>query len=407
MKRNFMALCLLLTIFLALTTNTLAASTINGQTGGSQITVSVNELTPGYYLCAVWNGDELLTLFDYIVGNDCKMETTVNIGTTINSNDNLQLGISGANTNSEPITLNVKVNSNSSDSDNHGNSANNSNYSNDSSDSGPAYKINLPVNLAGGRLSVQPAQTSVGSTVAITVAPDPGYTLNKISITDTNNKLLTISHIREQRYMFTMPASEVNVQATFQKQNEYTGTFYSLPFTDVKISDWYYKAVRYVFAEALMSGEGHSLFNPNGNLNRAMLVVILHRIEKEPQLYMPSGFTDITANQWYTNAVVWAKACGIVNGYEDNTFAPLQNITREETSVILYRYTQFKGYNLATKGSLDQFSDSNKISSWSVEAMQWAIAMNIINGNDNGTLAPTANITRAETATMIMRFLDI
>jgi len=407
MKRNITALCLLLTIFLALTTNTLAASTITGQTGSSQITVSVNELTPGYYLCAVWNGDELLTLFDYIVGSDCKMETTVDIGTTINSNDNLQLGISGANTNSEPITLNVKVNSNSSDSDNHGNSATSSNYSNDSSDSDPAYKINLPVNLTGGRLSVQPAQTSVGSTVTITVVPDQNYTLNTISITDANNNLLTINHIRGQRYMFTMPASEVNVQATFQKQNEYTGTFYSLPFTDVKISDWYYKAVRYVFAQALMSGEGHSLFNPNGNLNRAMLVVILHRIEKETQLYMPSGFTDITANQWYTNAVVWAKACGIVNGYEDNTFAPLQNITREETSVILYRYAQFKGYNLAAKGSLDQFPDSNKISSWSAEAMQWAIAMNIINGNDNGTLAPTANITRAETATMIMRFLNI
>lgn len=405
MKRNIAVLSLGILLFLVMATNALASNNVNGQVGSSQIKVSISELNPGYYLCAVWDDDELLALFDYLVGNDGKMKTTVEVGRTLSSNDNLTLGISGANANSDPITLNIKITSSAGN--NGGGNFDNPSTSHNYGDSGndTSYNVNLPSNITGGQVSVQPSQAPAGSTVNITAVSNQGYKLDMIKIIDAEGKLVQIKNVRGQRYMFTMPASQADVQVVFQPQTEYSGTFYSLPFTDVKIGDWYYEAIRYVFTQAFMSGESQTLFNPNGNLNRAMLAVILYRMEEEPQLYLSSSFNDVSANKWYSNAAVWGKASGIINGYEDGSFAPLQNVTREEIATILYRFAQFKGQDISLKGNLSIFSDSNTVSDWAIEAMQWAVGSGIIAG-DNGALKPSGNATRAEVAVMIMRFIE-
>ncbi len=396
MKKQIAACFLSMILFFSLAGNTLAA--VSGQAGSSSIRVSLQELAPGYYLGSVWDNDELLTFFSYTVGNDGKMETVVDVGKVLRGNDNLQVGISGANAGVEDIHLNVAVSSEPTDNNNTGSGG----Y--DSGDSGDSYAIIWSNNLTGGRVSVQPSKAVAGATVNVTVVPDAGYLLDTIKITDKNGNVVKINNIRGQRYMFTMPNSAVNIFASFRQQTVYSGTFYSLPFTDVKIGDWYYEAVRYVFAQALMNGEAQTIFNPNGNMERAMLVVALHRLDNEPKLSMTSRFKDVVNNQWYTAAVIWADVSGIVNGYENSRFAPMQNITREEIATILYRFAQFKGYDVIAKGSVSGFADGYKVSAYAQEAMQWAVGAGIIQGNENNTLNPAGSATRAEVAAMLMRF---
>lgn len=402
MKRILAFLCLTSLIIFTLAGNALAA--VSGQAGSSSIRVSLTELTPGYYLCAVWDGDELLTLFDYTVGSDGRMETTVEIGKTLSSADDVQLGISGANTGAGDVRIDVPITSSGGNSGgNGGGSSGGSSYADDSSH-GEFYAVNLPGSVTGGRLSAQPARAEAGTTVTVNIAPEDGYALDNIQVQASNNENVKLSGVRSNRMMFTMPNAPVNVRAAFKQLSVYSGSFYSLPFSDVRTSDWFYQAVHYVFSQALMTGESQTLFNPNGNLNRAMLVVTLHRMENQPRLFTEAGFRDVPAEQWYSEAVVWAKASGIVTGNEDGRFAPNEEITREQVAAILYRYAQFKGLDVSAKGDLSGFADSAAVSGWAKEAMQWAVGAGLLNG-DNGSLKPAAGATRAEVAMILMRFI--
>ncbi len=408
MKRILAVLCLASIMLFTLASSALAA--VSGQAGSSSIRVSLTELTPGYYLCAVWDGDELLTLFDYTVGNDGKMETTIDVGKTLQSSDDVQLGISGANAGAEDVRIDVAISSSGSNPGDGSSGGNNngggSNSSANDSGHGDFYAVKLPSNLSGGRLSAQPTRAEVGTTVIVNIAPDAGYTLDNIQVRAENSEFVKLNNLRSNRVMFTMPNAAVNVSAAFKELNVYSGSFYSLPFTDVRVGEWYYQAIHYVFSEAIMNGESQTLFNPNGRLNRAMLVVSLHRLENQPRLFEPSGFKDVPAGQWYTEAVVWAKASGIVNGYENGKFEPMQDICREELAAILYRYAQFKDLPVDARGDLKQFRDGASVSDWATEAMRWAIGVGILSGDEQGALTPLAGATRAEVAAMLMRYCE-
>ncbi|MBD5149150.1 MAG: hypothetical protein HDT18_01950, partial [Oscillibacter sp.] len=178
-----------------------------------------------------------------------------------------------------------------------------------------------------------------------------------------------------------------------------------LPFEDVLPSDWFYDAVMYVYNRGLMNGVSDTLFDPYGILNRAMVVTILYRVEGEPETE-PSSFKDVEAGKWYTDAIGWGAANGIVKGYDEDRFGPLDPVTREQLAAILYRYAQYKGYDVTDATDLSIYTDAAEIHEYAVEAMQWAIAIGAPTALDGLVLSPRENATRAQVAEAFMNFCE-
>ena len=154
-----------------------------------------------------------------------------------------------------------------------------------------------------------------------------------------------------------------------------------------------------------MNGVSANSFGPNATTNRAMIVTILYRLEDTPAA-SSSGFTDVVSGSYYADAVNWAAANGIVNGVSATSFAPNTAVTREQMAAILYRYAQFKGYSVTASNSLNGYADASQLSSYAIAAMQWANAEGLITGSTSTTLNPAGNATRAEVATILMRFCE-
>jgi len=175
-------------------------------------------------------------------------------------------------------------------------------------------------------------------------------------------------------------------------------------FSDVKSKDWFFKSVAYCVTNQLLNGTGNGKFEPNAKLNRAMVATVLYRLAGEPDVNIKTNFTDIADGQWYTDAVVWAQSNAIVTGYEDDTFRPNAFITRQEMAAMITRYAK----NIAQMDTKPEskkidFPDASSVASWAKESVAWCIENEIINGMD-GKVAPTGDATRAQFATIIMRF---
>ena len=197
----------------------------------------------------------------------------------------------------------------------------------------------------------------------------------------------------------TEPSEEPSEEPTI----EYEG------FDDVSESAWFYNNVVFAVEQGLMNGVGDRAFAPNGSVTRAMLVTILYRNENEPSIEgLNNPFADVKEDQWYTDAIIWAANQGIVKGMSATSYEPDTAITREQIAAILYRYAGFKGEEIEDYGNaaLDSFADSNKVSSYAVSAIKWAVGAGIINGMD-GKLAANATATRAQLAAMLQRYLAL
>ena len=182
-------------------------------------------------------------------------------------------------------------------------------------------------------------------------------------------------------------------------------------YDDVSATDWYYDAVVYTSGKKLMTGTGNNKFSPNIPMSRAMLVTVLYRLEGEPaidsqSLNSDSLFNDIVKGSWYYNAVIWAAENGIVDGYGNGLFGINDPVTREQTVAILYRYAKTKGLDFSATGDLSGFVDADYVSSWALEAIQWAVAEGIIKGLPGNRIAPQGTSTRAEIATIFMRYIE-
>ena len=179
------------------------------------------------------------------------------------------------------------------------------------------------------------------------------------------------------------------------------------PYSDVKANDWYYETVKYVSENGIFNGMTEDTFVPGSSLTRAMLVTVIYRIEGSPRINSDSKFSDIDLDSWFGAAVIWASENGIVNGVSETEFAPNAAITREQIAAIMYRYAKTKGYDTTQGGmAVREFTDYETISSWATEAMQWAVNAKLINGKTETTINPQDNATRAEAATIIMRFIE-
>ncbi len=183
------------------------------------------------------------------------------------------------------------------------------------------------------------------------------------------------------------------------------GSTSGMKFTDVATSSWYYSAVKYMQDKGLMAGTSTTTFSPDMTTTRAMIVTILYRMENEPAA-TASTFPDVAAGQWYSNAVAWAAANGIVSGYDNGNFGPEDIITREQMAAILFRYASFKGYDVTKTANLSAYGDGTQVSEYAQSSMQWANGAGLITGTDTNLLLPTGSATRAQVASILMRFLE-
>ncbi len=182
---------------------------------------------------------------------------------------------------------------------------------------------------------------------------------------------------------------------------------HQLPFTDVTSGAWYEGAVRYAYLHDIMEGMSATTFQPNGTLSRAMAVQIFYNLEGQPDISdenLGYPYEDVNAQAWYGDAVYWARITGVATGYGDGTFQPTDSITRQEFAQMLYNYAKYKDYDLSAEGDLSQFPDSGSVADWAEIAMEWANGNELINGHDNGTIDAVGAGTRAQAASILMRF---
>ena len=180
-------------------------------------------------------------------------------------------------------------------------------------------------------------------------------------------------------------------------------------FSDVKSTDWYFEAVNYAVENKLMNGISDTNFAPHSPLTRGMLVTVLYRNEGSPKISNNAIFNDVTNNMYYADAVAWAFQNKIVNGMSETVFSPDTNITREQFAAIIYRYATYKNYitEITDNTNLQLYSDSSEISEYATDALRYAVCKKLINGKSTTTLNPADIATRAETATILMRFLEL
>ena len=176
------------------------------------------------------------------------------------------------------------------------------------------------------------------------------------------------------------------------------------PFTDVKENDWFYDSVKYAYENDLMKGISNTEFAPDSDVTRAMFVTVIYRMENEPQTGK-CAFTDVESGSYYENAVAWTNENGIVSGISEDCFAPNEPITREQMAAIIYRYAAFKGYDITTSSNTS-YTDNDNISDYAKDAVIWAAEKYVMTGNTNGSFAPKANTTRAQTASVFMRMVE-
>ena len=265
----------------------------------------------------------------------------------------------------------------------------------------PNYRIDIPA-AEGGTVTADPAAAKAGATVTLTATPDEGYAVGTITVTDRFGDAVKVTENADGTYTFTMPNGQVTVKATFVQTEEPAP---AEPFPDVDENDWFYDEVVYVYENGLMNGVENNQFAPNTATNRAMLATILYRLAGQPDVSGDLPFTDVAAGTWYTDAVLWAAQNGIVNGLGENTFAPMNTLTREQLVTMLYRYAEAEGYDVSAAADLSGYPDAGKVQTYAQEAMSWAVAEGIVEGMD-GNLNPAGSATRAQIATILMRFCE-
>lgn len=233
-----------------------------------------------------------------------------------------------------------------------------------------------------GKVSASLSNCSEGGTVYLTAAADEGYSLASLIVSADDGSKVSVVREKDGSYSFVMPGCAVTVRA------EFTDGSITLPFLDVSTGAWYYDAVAYVYDKGLMTGVTDSAFGPEATMTRAMFWTVLARMD---------GRVVDGGTPWYAKAQAWALDSGVSDGTDPNG-----TITREQFVTMLWRYAGTP----SVPGSLAGYPDAASVSSWAADAMRWAVSRGIIEGGDGGMLSPAAPITRAQAATILMRYVE-
>ena len=198
--------------------------------------------------------------------------------------------------------------------------------------------------------------------------------------------------------------SELKGVVSQAQYGETDNRIHTISYNDVKAGDWYANAVNYVTLTGLMNGTGDG-FSPNLAINRGMMVTVLYRMAGSPEVTAENPFTDVPADTWYTDAVIWASENDITAGTSETTFSPTNSLTREQLATFFYRFADFENPDpIEITGDLTGFTDADQVASYASDAMKWAIGEGLISGTTETTLSPKATATRAQVATILMRY---
>ena len=256
--------------------------------------------------------------------------------------------------------------------------------------SSPSYSVTIPNKTKNGTVTVSPRSAEKGDSVTITVKPDSGYQLDDLTVTDKNGKELKLTDKGNGKYTFTMPASKVEIKATFVKEVE------TSPFSDVSTSAYYYEAVKWAQEKGITGGIGNGLFGPNQPCTRAQIVTFLWRAAGSPEPKSMSSFSDVSADSYYAKAVAWAVENGITTGTGDGKFSPDATCTRAQSVTFLFRAI---GKLVDSKA---EFSDV-LTDSYYANAVAWAVENGVTNGIGDGLFGPNNSCTRAQIVTFLFR----
>ena len=263
--------------------------------------------------------------------------------------------------------------------------------------------FSISVNAGQGG-SFERIENSDGS-VTLKITADKNHSISRISIDGVEQVI--ISDLTDFTYLFSDGLAH-SVTVDFA----YNVVHWLNPFTDVAEGKWYYEAVEYCYMNRLMSGTHETLFSPKTNVNRAMFVTILSKIdEADVSSYTTQSFGDVFEGKWYATAVEWAYNKGYTSGIgADNSgkpfFAPSRQVTRQELATFLYNYSVMKGYSASGRADLASYTDSGDISSWALDAVSWAVDAGLISGTSLVTLSPKDSATRAEIALIVMNYVE-
>lgn len=241
------------------------------------------------------------------------------------------------------------------------------------------FDITIDSKIKHGTITTNVNSADRGDVVRIYVDPDTGYVLDELKVyTGTNYRTsVKVTYVNDSTYRFTMPGDDVYITATFKANG--------MPFVDVHRTQWFYDSIYYVWSNDMMEGDSATTFNPDGTMTRAMFWAVLGRMDGQ----------TITGTNWVEQARNWAMREGVSDGTNPNDY-----VTREQMVTMLWRYAGEKNGS----ANLNRYTDSGSVSGYAVEAMRWAIGNGVIQGVTSTTLAPKANATRAECATIFMRF---
>ncbi len=253
---------------------------------------------------------------------------------------------------------------------------------------------------AHGAVVVSTAQPDYGEVVTIVPQPESGYVVEAVTVTDADGEALAVAALEDGSYQFTQPRGTVTINVTFAKK-----PVEPLPFVDVAAEDWYGDAVAAVYAQGLMMGTAEDTFAPELAAMRGMVVSILHRLAGSPTV-SAEVFEDVTADDWYGQAVAWAASEGIASGTSAETFSPNAAVTREQLAALLCNFAAQQGVDTTARSDLSCFDDAATVSDWAQDAVSWAHAEGLLAGTSATTLSPQGEATRAQLAAMLVRFSD-
>ena len=265
--------------------------------------------------------------------------------------------------------------------------------SSSSGGSGPTnYSITPPSDVANGTVQVSPSRASKGSTVTITVTPDQGYELSSLTVEDRQGKALDLTDKGDGTYTFTMPASSVSIQAAFREiVDEVTP-----PFTDIREEDYYYDAVLWAVESGVTNGTGADTFSPDVTVSRAQMITFLWRAHGAPKATGSNPFTDVSADDYYYDAVLWAVENGVTTGTGEDTFAPHAPVSRAQAVTFQWRAA---GSPAASGSGFDDVAGD----AWYTDAVTWAVSEEITNGTGGNHFSPDAVVSRAQAVTFLYR----
>ena len=258
----------------------------------------------------------------------------------------------------------------------------------------PSYPVTTPGKTENGTVTVSTKNATSGSTVTITVKPDDGFKLDELTVIDKNGNELKLTDKGNGKYTFTMPASKVEVNATFVKEVE------TSPFSDVSTSAYYYEAVKWAQEKGITGGIGNGLFGPNQPCTRAQIVTFLWRAAGSPVVNYAMNMSDVPEGSYYAEAVRWALSEDITTGTTENTFSPDSECTRAQAVAFLFRYAASEAVTL--QELVSGFSDADSVPGYALPAMNWALAEEIVQGNGS-KLMPNDSCTRAQIVTFLFR----